>query len=58
TLYHALPLVQWQLKQRTTAVHLYGKQPAMGILPPEPTAAIEEKRGSLVKKYLTNFGLV
>jgi hypothetical protein len=59
---HALPLVQWQLQQRSTAVHLYGKQPAMGILPPQTTEEtahqIEAQRQYLVKKYLTNFGIV
>ncbi|MBS0654175.1 MAG: hypothetical protein JSR46_00210 [Verrucomicrobia bacterium] len=55
--YQSLPLIQWQLQQGTTAIHLYDKQPAMGILPPQVTQETENKKKSLVKKFLTNFGL-
>ncbi|MBS0654174.1 MAG: hypothetical protein JSR46_00205 [Verrucomicrobia bacterium] len=58
TLSHALPLIQWQLQQGSTAIHMYGKQPAMGILPPPVTEESEAKKKYLVQKYLTNFGIV
>ncbi len=54
---HALPLIQWQLQQRSTAVHLYGTKPEMGILPPEPNEAIEKRRAYFEIKYLSNFGI-
>src|SRR5262249_32781558 len=55
---HALPLIQWQLQQRTTALHLYGTKPEMGILPPQkPTPETVKKRAYLETKYLSNFGI-
>lgn len=53
---HSLVLIQWQLQQKSTVVHPYENQPAMGILPPAPSDEQKTIHNRLIKKYLHNFG--
>lgn len=57
---YSLPLIQWQLKQKSTSVHPYEGTPRMGIIPPSDEKVIEageKRRKVFVKRFLTNFNL-
>lgn len=57
---YSLPLIQWQLKQKSTKVQTYEGAPKMGVLPPTDEKFVEEgeaKKKKFVKKFLTNFNL-